>query len=166
MQKLGEFWKIQEICYMIGTRILKINSEIAEIIDAKVATPHLRNWYFAIKQRQKNYFYVTGGNFNLNYLSHFWIDFQNSCAYYGANFLNFSNLPQLLHFGWTLSEKMAKKVKTDLWDTLYNRIFIDIFLRGRRTRHTHTLSSLLLGLLESFPQVLVRFYLVHRRHNI
>ena len=25
---------------MIGTRILKINSEIAEIFDAKVATPH------------------------------------------------------------------------------------------------------------------------------
>ena len=34
-------------------------------------------------------------------------------------FLIFSKLPQLLHFGWTLSEKMAKsKVKTDLWDTL------------------------------------------------
>ena len=38
LQKLGCFWKIQEICYMIGTRILKINLEIAEIIEVKVAT--------------------------------------------------------------------------------------------------------------------------------
>ena len=53
MQTVGEFWKIQEICYMIGTRILKIDSEIAEIIDDKVATPHFRNWYFAITQSQK-----------------------------------------------------------------------------------------------------------------
>ena len=29
--KLGEFWKIQEICYITGTRILKIDLEIAEI---------------------------------------------------------------------------------------------------------------------------------------
>ena len=41
MQMLGEFWKIQEICYMIGTRILKIDSEIAEIIKVKVATCHI-----------------------------------------------------------------------------------------------------------------------------
>ena len=38
LQKLGHFWKIQEICYMIGTRILKFDLEIAEIIDIKVAT--------------------------------------------------------------------------------------------------------------------------------
>ena len=38
LQKLGGFWKIQEICYMIGTRILKIDLEIAEIIEVKVAT--------------------------------------------------------------------------------------------------------------------------------
>ena len=35
LQKLGHFWKIQEICYMIGTRILKIDLEIAEIIEVK-----------------------------------------------------------------------------------------------------------------------------------
>ena len=62
---------------------------------------------------------MTGGNFGINYLSYFWIDFQNSCAYHVANFQAFSKIPQLLHFGWTLPEKMAKnKVKTDLWDTL------------------------------------------------
>ena len=27
MQKLGEFLKIQEICYMIGTKFLKVDSE-------------------------------------------------------------------------------------------------------------------------------------------
>ena len=41
MQKLGEFWKIQEICYMIGTRILKIDLEIVEIIEVKVGNHHL-----------------------------------------------------------------------------------------------------------------------------
>ena len=51
---------------------------------------------------------MRGGNFVINYLSYFWINFQNSCAYHVANFLNFSKLPQLLHFGWTLSEKMAR----------------------------------------------------------
>ena len=38
MQKLGRFLKIWEIGYMIGTRILKFDSEIAEIIEVKVAT--------------------------------------------------------------------------------------------------------------------------------
>ena len=38
IQKFGECLKIQEICYQIGTRILKIDLEIAEIIDVKVAT--------------------------------------------------------------------------------------------------------------------------------
>ena len=38
MQKLGRFLKILEICYMIGTRILKFDLEIAEIIEIKVAT--------------------------------------------------------------------------------------------------------------------------------
>ena len=33
--------------------------------------PSFRNWHFAITQRQKNNFYVKGGNFDLNYLSYF-----------------------------------------------------------------------------------------------
>ena len=37
LQKLGRFLKIQEICHMMGTRILKIDLEIAEIIEVKVA---------------------------------------------------------------------------------------------------------------------------------
>ena len=32
----------------------------------------------------------------------------------------FKNIPQLLHFGWTLAKKMSKhKVKTDFLETLY-----------------------------------------------
>ena len=38
LQKLGHVWKIQKIWYKIGTRILKIDLEIAEIIEVKVAT--------------------------------------------------------------------------------------------------------------------------------
>ena len=39
--KVGRFRKIQEICYMIGTRILKIDLEIVEIIEVKVGNHHL-----------------------------------------------------------------------------------------------------------------------------
>ena len=99
-------WKNLPICQVIGTRILKIDSEIA--------APHFRNWYFAISQRQKNNFYVTGGNFNLNYLSHFWIDFQNSCAWIFQNFPNFCVLNELCPRKW----QKNFMTKTDLWDTL------------------------------------------------
>ena len=33
--------------------------------------PSSRNWHFSITMRQKNSFSVTGGNFDLNYLSYF-----------------------------------------------------------------------------------------------
>ena len=36
---LGVFWKIQEICSKMGTRILKIDLEMTEIIDPKVGNP-------------------------------------------------------------------------------------------------------------------------------
>ena len=38
ISKVGTFFKIQEICYQKGTKILKIDLEIAEIIEVKVAT--------------------------------------------------------------------------------------------------------------------------------
>ena len=37
ISKVGTFFKIQEICYQKGTKILKIDLEIAEIIEVKVA---------------------------------------------------------------------------------------------------------------------------------
>ena len=38
-KKLGVFWKIQEICSKMGTRIFKIEGELSEIIDPKVGNP-------------------------------------------------------------------------------------------------------------------------------
>ena len=39
MQKLGVFWKIQDICYNIGTEILKIEEEMTEKMKPQVANP-------------------------------------------------------------------------------------------------------------------------------
>ena len=36
---LGVFWKIQKICSKMGTRILKIDLEMTEIIDPEVGNP-------------------------------------------------------------------------------------------------------------------------------
>ena len=59
-------------------------------------------------------------NFDLNYLSYFKIDFQNSCAYCVANFLNFAKMSQPLQFVWVEAVKRAKnQVGTVLLDTLY-----------------------------------------------
>ena len=56
---------------MIATRILKIDLEIAEIIDIKVATRHLEIDILLFHRVKKNNFRVTGANFDLNYLSYF-----------------------------------------------------------------------------------------------
>ena len=71
MQKLGEFWKIQEICYMIGTRILKIDLEIAEIIEDKVATFNMEIIFLPLCNSKMSISKMTGANFDLNYLSYF-----------------------------------------------------------------------------------------------
>ena len=39
MQKLGVFWKIQDICYNIGTEIFKIEEEMTEKMKPKVSNP-------------------------------------------------------------------------------------------------------------------------------
>ena len=56
---------------MIATRILKIDLEIAEIIEVKVGTRHLEIDILLLHRGRKNNFYVKGGNFDLNYLSYF-----------------------------------------------------------------------------------------------
>ena len=44
MQKLGVFWKIQDVCYiMVGTEIFKIEEEITEKMKLKVANPPSKN---------------------------------------------------------------------------------------------------------------------------
>ena len=46
---LGVFWKIQEICNKMGTRILKIDLEMTEINDPKFGNPLLIESKSAIK---------------------------------------------------------------------------------------------------------------------
>ena len=43
MQKLGVFWKIQDICYKMGTEIFKIEEEMTEKMKPKVANPLSKN---------------------------------------------------------------------------------------------------------------------------
>ena len=53
---LGVFWKIQEICNKMGTRICKIVEEMSEIIEHKVGNPKnlvSRNW--AIMSHPRNF---------------------------------------------------------------------------------------------------------------
>ena len=44
MQKLGVFWKVQDICYIMGTEIFKIEEEMTEKMKPKVANPPSKNW--------------------------------------------------------------------------------------------------------------------------
>ena len=39
MQNLGVFWKIQDICYVMGTEIFKIEEEMTEKMKPEVANP-------------------------------------------------------------------------------------------------------------------------------
>ena len=43
MQKLGVFWKIQDICYIMGTEICKIEEEMTEKMKPQVANPLSKN---------------------------------------------------------------------------------------------------------------------------
>ena len=43
MQKLGVFWKIQDICYHMGTEIFKIEEKMTEKMKPKVANPPFKN---------------------------------------------------------------------------------------------------------------------------
>ena len=43
MQMLGVFWKIQDICYNMGTEIFKIEEEMTEKMKPKVANPPSKN---------------------------------------------------------------------------------------------------------------------------
>ena len=42
MQKLGVFRKIQDICYIMGTEIFKIEEEMTEKMKPEVANPPLK----------------------------------------------------------------------------------------------------------------------------
>ena len=64
------YWKIQVICYQMGTDIFKIEEEMTEKM-----------------------------NFMLHFLSHFFFNFKNLSAHLVANNLNFPKQPQHLQFG-------------------------------------------------------------------
>ena len=56
---------------MIGTRILKIDLKIAEIIEVKVGTRHLEIYILRLQRAKKKQFGVAGANFDPYYLSYF-----------------------------------------------------------------------------------------------
>ena len=58
-------------------------------------------------------FFIEGvANFRVNYLSHLKINFQNSCAHFAANFLNFPKHPQHFEFWWYWKEICKFKQKS------------------------------------------------------
>ena len=56
---------------MIGTRILKIDSEIAEIIEVKVGTCNTEIIFLMLCNNKMSISKMTGANFDLNYFSYF-----------------------------------------------------------------------------------------------
>ena len=56
---------------MIGTRILKIDSEMAEIIEVKVASCHIETIFVPLCNSKISISKMRGGNFVINYLSYF-----------------------------------------------------------------------------------------------
>ena len=44
MQMLGVYWKIQDICYQMGTDIFQIEEEMTEKMKPEVANPLSKNW--------------------------------------------------------------------------------------------------------------------------
>ena len=68
---LGVFWKIQEICNKMGTRICKIVEEMSEIIERKVGNPKnsvSRNW--AILSHPQNFPFFVDEIFKKNSYSY------------------------------------------------------------------------------------------------
>ena len=82
------FWKIQEICNKMGTRICKIVEEMAEIIEPKVGNPKnsvSRNWAILSYPWNLIFLMMRFSNFFLNYMV--W-KYQNEIApifYYGIS---------------------------------------------------------------------------------
>ena len=55
-----------------------------------------------------SFIFLGVANLKFNFLSHFLINFENSCAYLGANFLNFFKPPKLFQV-WCFWTKLCKK---------------------------------------------------------
>ena len=59
---LGVFWKIQEICSKMGTRILKIDLEMTEIIDPKIGVKSLFLDFYFFSQICRSVYRPTAAN--------------------------------------------------------------------------------------------------------
>ena len=100
------FWTI-EVRKKLKNLILK-KSKILEVASNGSISA---NWVFRV------------ANFGFNYLRHFSVDFQNSCAHLTANFLNFWKHPK--HFRlerfwrelWTKKHKNQKSDNMPYWAT-------------------------------------------------
>ena len=99
MQNLGVFWKIQDICYVMGTEIFKIEEEMPEKMKPEVANPPSKNRQNSLLTLCTPLMILCNFNFGLHFLSHFFFNFENLSAHLVANILNFPKHPQLLHFG-------------------------------------------------------------------
>ena len=75
---LGVYWKIQVICYQMGTEIFKIEEEMTEKMKPEVANPPPKMGRILCSQ------YTL-----IDPLSHFFFNFENLSAYMVANNLNF-----------------------------------------------------------------------------
>ena len=61
-----------------------------------------------VTDSQKIYLCVKSANFNLNFLSHFCINFENLCAHQQEEILTIPKHPQKSSFWWVLAKKTAK----------------------------------------------------------
>ena len=80
----------------------------------------------SILQSVKKQFGVTGANFDLNYLSYFWINFQNSCGYHVANFLDCWIQVRISYVCAPEPEKLAKTKSSVTYGTPC--IYLSIYL--------------------------------------
>ena len=109
---------------MIGTRILKIDSEIAEIIEVKVGTCHLKIDILLLHRIKKIILvlHVPTLTSNISAISKSILKIFVPSAFPVANFLNFFKLTQLLYFGRVEADKIAKAMWKQYCGTPCNNV--------------------------------------------
>ena len=116
LQNLGVFWKIQENCNKMGTRICKIVEKMSEVIEPKVGNPKKsvsRNWAILSHPWNLTFLKMRFSNIFLTYMV--W-NYQNEIApifYYGISTKTNEKdlkIPSLQPSDW----------KNPYWMSLYN----------------------------------------------
>ena len=85
---LGVFWKIQEICNKMGTRICKMVEEMSEIIERKVGNPKnlvSRNWAILSHPWNLTFFMMIFFNFFHNHMVQKYQNEISPTIYYGIS---------------------------------------------------------------------------------